>query len=219
MKQSINTYAATHPNAKLGFSIHLRAFLVLMPLTWIIWLLTEPMYPWPIWSTAAWTVGIVFHYLGVFVFKKNIRKSALLSILLLIAGMSNSFANQPDNVNEQVISSFKKEFATAQEVTWEKTQDISKATFTLNGQVMFAWYAENGSQLAVIRNILSSQLPISLLTSLKNNYDGYWISDLFEMVADNTTSYYLTIENSTEKIVLKSQNYNNWETFRKETKE
>jgi hypothetical protein len=146
-------------------------------------------------------------------------KQLLLLVLLLIAGLGSSFANEPDNVNEQVISSFKKDFSTAEEVSWEKAQEISKATFTLNGQVMFAWYAENGKQLAVIRNILSSQLPISLLTGLKNNYAGYWISDLFEMVADNTTSYYITIENSIEKIVLKSQDYNSWETFRKETKE
>jgi hypothetical protein len=146
-------------------------------------------------------------------------KQVLLSVLLLIASIGNSFANEPYNVNEQVISSFKKDFSSAQEVSWEKAQEISKATFTLNGQVMFAWYTENGKQLAVIRNILSSQLPINLLTSLKNNYADYWISDLFEMVADNTTTYYITIENSTHKIVLKSEDYTTWETFRKETKE
>ncbi|MBO9562097.1 MAG: 2TM domain-containing protein [Niastella sp.] len=219
MKQTLSVYATT-PKQVLGFRIHLRAFMVLMPLAWIVWLLTPATYPWPIWSTAAWTVGIIFHYLGVFVFKKsNLKKSALLSILLVVAGIGNSFATEPENVNEQVISSFKKDFSTAQDVSWEKTQEISKATFTLNGQVMFAWYAENGKQVAVIRNILSSQLPINLLTSLKNNYAGYWISDLFEMVADNTTTYYITIEDSAHKIVLKSEDYTTWQTFKKEDKE
>jgi hypothetical protein len=140
-------------------------------------------------------------------------------MLLLTVGISSSFANNKfENVNEQVISSFKKDFATAQDVSWEKSKDISKATFKLNDQVMFAYYAEDGNLLAVIRNIVSGQLPISLLSDLKKNYSSYWISDLFEIAADDATSYYVTIEDGGQKIVLKSQGSIGWETFKKEKK-
>ncbi|BAV05342.1 hypothetical protein FLA_1349 [Filimonas lacunae] len=37
---------------------------------WIVWYFTSRSYPWPLWSTIAWGIGVLFHYLGVFVFKK-----------------------------------------------------------------------------------------------------------------------------------------------------
>jgi|GEM_PF-169586 len=218
MKQALGVYATSHKNVKLGFKIHLIAFLLLTPAAWIVWLLTDSTYPWPLWSTPAWAVGVLFHYLGVFVFKKPGIKKSLLIWILLFTGIGSSFANKLENVNEQVISSFKKDFSTAQDISWEKTQEISKATFKMNDQVMFAYYAEDGKLLAVTRNMVSGQLPISLLSDLKNNYSGYWISDLFEMVTNDGTSYYVTLEDSIQKIVLKSQGYNGWETFRKDAK-
>jgi hypothetical protein len=147
------------------------------------------------------------------------KKSILTWVLLLTVGLSSTFAHIKENVNEQVISAFKKDFATAQDVSWEKSKEISKATFKLNDQVMFAYYAEGGNLLAVIRNIVSTQLPINLLSDLKKNYSGYWISDLFEMASDDATSYYVTVENGDQSIVLKSSGLNAWETFKKEKKQ
>ncbi|WP_276479676.1 hypothetical protein [Paraflavitalea pollutisoli] len=146
------------------------------------------------------------------------KKSILTWVLLLTVGLTSTFANIKENVNEQVISAFKKDFGTAQDVSWEKTKEISKATFKLNDQVMFAYYAEGGNLLAVIRNIVSTQLPINLLSDLKKNYNGYWISDLFEMASDDTTSYYVTLENGDQSIVLKSSGLSSWETFKKDKK-
>ena len=56
---------------KKGFKIHLIVFLLATPAIWLIWYLTSTAYPWPLWTTPAWAIGVVFHYLGVFVFKKN----------------------------------------------------------------------------------------------------------------------------------------------------
>jgi len=35
--------------------------------------------------------------------------------------------------------------------------------------------------MAVTRNIVSSQLPVSLLMNFKKHYSEFWITDLFEM--------------------------------------
>lgn len=56
---------------KKGFKIHFIVFLLATPAIWLIWYLTSTAYPWPLWTTPAWAIGVVFHYLGVFVFKKN----------------------------------------------------------------------------------------------------------------------------------------------------
>lgn len=71
MKQAFTHYATSKQNSRRGFRIHLLVFLLGIPATWIIWLLTNSQYPWPIWSTISWSVGITFHYLGVFVFSKK----------------------------------------------------------------------------------------------------------------------------------------------------
>lgn len=59
---------------KKGFRIHFIVFLLATPAIWLVWYLTDRTYPWPLWSTPAWAVGVLFHYLGVFVFKHPDKK-------------------------------------------------------------------------------------------------------------------------------------------------
>jgi uncharacterized oligopeptide transporter (OPT) family protein len=55
-------------DAKLGFYIHLAAYVVINILLIIINLSTSPQYLWFKWPLIGWGVGIFFHALGVFVF-------------------------------------------------------------------------------------------------------------------------------------------------------
>ena len=146
------------------------------------------------------------------------KKMILSVVVMLFIGVSSTFANRTENVNQKAQNSFSKDFATAKEVKWEATKEFSKVTFTLNAQVMTAYYNANGEMIAMTRNIVSGQLPISLLTSLKKDYSEFWISDLFEMAAENSTTYYVTLENADTQLVLRSDNNGNWELFKKERK-
>ena len=71
MTHQSNWPAATNVNLKKGFRIHLLVFLLCIPAVWLIWYLTDRSHPWPLYPTAVWGIGILFHYLGVFVFKKS----------------------------------------------------------------------------------------------------------------------------------------------------
>lgn len=128
----------------------------------------------------------------------------------------SSFAHTGEEVNENILRSFNNEFAGAQDVNWEPGKTISKVTFRLNGQVMFAYYRESGDQVAVTRNIISTQLPITLLADLKRNYQEYWITDLFEISSDDNSNYYITLQSADQTIILKSSGLQNWQTFRKQ---
>jgi hypothetical protein len=149
----------------------------------------------------------------------GMKNKMLLWTILLISSVSTTFAGTTTGVDDKIVNSFKKDFASAQEVQWEKNSSFTKATFKLSGQVMFAYYSTEGNLLAISRNITSSQLPISLMTELKKNYRGYWISDLFEMVMSNETSYYITLENGDQKLVLKSHGGVSWDVYKKEKKD
>jgi len=145
------------------------------------------------------------------------KKTIFALAFSLILG-SASFANNDESINERASQSFKKEFAQAKDVSWQKTGDMIRATFTLNERVLFAYYNQAGDLMAITRNITTDQLPIALQTSLRKNYTEYWVSDLFEMVSGGQTSYYITVENADHKVVLKSEDFGSWSTYRKEKK-
>jgi hypothetical protein len=147
------------------------------------------------------------------------KNKILIGAFIFITGISSAFANDnKEEVDSKIIRSFQKEFAGAQNAQWVTTKDFVKVTFTLNEQVVYAYYGQDGSLLGVTRNILSGQLPINLLTDFKKNYSNYWITDLFEMAAKGENVYYLTLEDSDHKVVLTSNGANGWDVYSKNKK-
>jgi len=146
------------------------------------------------------------------------KNKILIGVFMLITGISSAYANDNEEVNGKIVKSFEKEFAGAQNAQWVTTKEFVKVTFTLNEQVVYAYYGQDGHLLGVTRNILSGQLPINLLTDFKKNYSNYWVTDLFEMAASGENVYYLTLEDSDHKVVLKSNGINSWNVFKKERK-
>jgi ABC-type proline/glycine betaine transport system substrate-binding protein len=144
---------------------------------------------------------------------------AVTAALLLTVGIGSSFAAPAENGNDIVIASFHKEFRSANVIKVETKKEYTKVTFNMNDVVMFAYYSENGDLMAVVRNILSTQLPIRLLMDLKQNHAGCWITDLFEIDSNGQTIYYASLENGDMKVTLRSANTNTWETYHKESKE
>ena len=71
MTHSVNRGQAANINPKRGFRIHLLVFLLATPVIWLVWYLTDRTYPWPLWSTPAWAIGVLFHSMGVYVFKQS----------------------------------------------------------------------------------------------------------------------------------------------------
>jgi hypothetical protein len=146
------------------------------------------------------------------------KKSILIWAVLLISATSFSFANTNDDSNTNVKSSFKKDFENAKEVKWENRNNFIKATFKLGDKIICAYYSKEGDLVAMTRNILSSDLPITKQISLAKDYKGYWITDLFEISSNDETAYYVTLENADSKLILKSDG-EGWSTYKKETKE
>ena len=148
--------------------------------------------------------------------KRSFNQIALTTALLLTLGVSTSFAAiNTDNGGATV--SFRKDFKQAEFLSSETGKDYTKITFKMNGAILFAFYNDNGTLLAVTHNITSTQLPISLLMQIKRNYAEYWITDCFEVDTEGTTSYYITLENADMSLTLRS-NANAWETYSKVTK-
>ena len=143
-------------------------------------------------------------------------KKYITAFVVLALTLTTTFANSSNNkndVNKRVETSFQKEFSSAEQTSWSRVNDLYKAQFKMNGQVMFAFLNEEGKLVGVYRNILSTQLPIHLMSQVKEDFSDYWISSLFEMAKDSETSYYITLENGDHQLVLKSENSTNWSVY------
>jgi len=147
------------------------------------------------------------------------KKLILAWAVFLITGLTSAFANHNGDINELALASFKHDFATAKDVVWQKQKDFIKATFTLNDQIMYAFYNRQGDLLGIMRHVLSSQLPLNLLIDLKKSYlSDYWISDVIEMSVDGQTNYYVSLESGDQTLILKSDGAGEWrvhKTFKK----
>jgi len=143
--------------------------------------------------------------------KKTILTLAVVAITL----GSTAFAGEI-NVDKSVRRAFEKEFAGAVDVKWSTFEDYIKVDFSLNDVVLIACYNAEGEKLAVIRNIQFSILPLVLQFDQKKHFPDYWVSQLFELVNEGGTHYYLTLENANQKIQLVSHGSSEWELVRKD---
>ena len=143
-------------------------------------------------------------------------KKIILMLAITLSGFV-AFAWE-ENVNTKVLNAFSREFTGAKDVKWTTNKTFYKASFAFNGQYVYAFYQLNGDLMAITRNISSLDLSIKLQSNLKKTYDGYWISELFEVSNSDGTKYYITMETADSKIVLKSNSDGNWNVFKKSTK-
>jgi len=140
-------------------------------------------------------------------------KKFLLSLAILLSTVS-VFAGE-ESVSPKVLNAFKTDFRAAKDVEWSVGQDFYKATFVYNQNHVFAYYNTEGELMGLTRYISQENLPLNLQTSLKKNYDNYWISDLFEVAKSDGTSYVITLEKADSKLILRSTNGNEWNVFEK----
>jgi len=131
---------------------------------------------------------------------------------LLVAGilaMTSLFANG-NEISKNAQATFATDFAKATEVKWDKEDDYYKASFKLNGQSLNALLSEEGNLIAVSRNILSTELPVSLQLSLGKIQSTDWITALTEYAVDNETRYFITLENADYKVVFENAGTYDW---------
>ena len=146
---------------------------------------------------------------------KKIMFPAVFAAMLVTNSL---FAAEVPDVNAKALTAFNNQFANATDVEWSADIDFYKATFLYNSNYITAYYNTEGDFVASIRNITSSNLPLMLQTKLKNNYSDYWITNLYELTKNESTSYYITLENADQKIVLKSAGDSGWAVHKKSSK-
>ncbi len=111
-----------------------------------------------------------------------------------------SYAITPGNgekVSPQLQAALEKEFTGAQYIVWQslKEHSLYHAKFVYNNEQVNAFFEEDGKLLAMGRYITTAALPMAILKSLHNNYDGYQLQDAIEYSKAGETSYVVSLEN------------------------
>ena len=83
-EEEVYRLARQRVEEKKGFYTHLIVYILVNILLILIWFFTEADFPWFIFPLGGWGIGLLFHFLGVFVFsrgggaweKKEIEKEA-----------------------------------------------------------------------------------------------------------------------------------------------
>lgn len=70
-EQEIYQQARKRVEEKKGFFIHFTVYILVNILLVIIWATSGAGYPWFLWPLGGWGIGLLFHFLGVFVFSRR----------------------------------------------------------------------------------------------------------------------------------------------------
>lgn len=70
-EEEIYRKARERVEEKKGFYIHLIVYILVNIMLIIIWVATGAGFPWFIFPLGGWGIGILFHFLGIFVFSRR----------------------------------------------------------------------------------------------------------------------------------------------------
>lgn len=131
------------------------------------------------------------------------KKIIVASYVLLTAGLSTAFANVAPIPNQQTLDGFKKEFSTAQSVSWDKQGEYDKATFLLAGRRVVAWFNPSGQLEGSIRDIFFDQLPLSVMTAIDKRFPQAEVLEVREITNGEGTNYRMKLEVKNKKYGIK----------------
>ena len=130
------------------------------------------------------------------------------------------FAGATKNmVPESVSYAFNQGFTHAKLIHWDSFGTYFKATFMQRGETTYAFYSDDAEFMGVAKNVLSDNLPVTLLSEIKTKFQGYWITDLANYEVAGKGGFLIRIENADEKIVLKAIDNQHWQIYSRTNKE
>jgi hypothetical protein len=131
-------------------------------------------------------------------------KKMILSLSLLVtAGLSAVYANEDPGPDQEVLELFKKEFSSAQNVSWSRQGDYDKATFVLAGRRAIAYFNPEGELEGSVRDLFYDQLPLTVMTAVDKRFADAEIIDVREINNAEGTHYKIRLKAKTKKYSVK----------------
>lgn len=135
--------------------------------------------------------------------------------LVLTAGLTSAFT-QGINNDPGIEKLFAREFADAENVKWVKLDDgYKKASFTLAGTGVEAYFSPKPELLGTVRNIFFSQVPLVVMQAINKQFANALVLEVTEVTNGGGTSYKITLEEKTKKYNLRLSSFGEITELRK----
>ena len=137
-------------------------------------------------------------------------KQLFITLAMIISSIINQANANENSMNPQAVAAFQKQFNTASEVIWEDFGSVYKVSFLHNGLYFTAYYDADGGLVTVTRNVSVNDLPSSLKLATKKFLKTSWISNLVYSAGNEEKAYYVTLETTETRTIMKSVNNRKW---------
>lgn len=135
-------------------------------------------------------------------------KKLIVSLATVLAtGLAPAFAHTT-NDNPRAEKVFAQQFAGAENVKWtELSDDYVKASFTLSGIRVEAYFNQDGELEGTLRNLFYNQLPLAVMQTVSHKFTGAVIVEIKEITNNESTSYRIVLELKNTKYNLKLNSF------------
>ena len=142
------------------------------------------------------------------------KRQTIIGAALMIISLAHLNAQDSAKVNPSVSKGFSDHFPGAKNVAWKPLRkEISQAMFFHKENSWIAFFDRQGNLLTCGRRIkATNELPLKIQTSLEQyrkrvekKFGPLAVALIYEMLKNDQTTYYITLENSMAAILMSAQ--------------
>lgn len=135
------------------------------------------------------------------------KTRVLIITTALLMSFSAIFANDIKPVPKSIVNELNREFKEISNLQWKTTDNYYKASFIDNGQPLEAFYSYEAKLIGVSKVIKLNQLPMNLAKEAKEKGAPNQVTQLFELLTERGTEYFITFNTGKEIKTFKSDGY------------
>jgi len=131
-------------------------------------------------------------------------KKILLSAAIVL---SFSFSAMADDPSQKVLDAFNKTFPHVKDVAWTESEQSYEVKFKQNEILSKVTYDKNGNILKTLRYYYEQNLPLLVLSKVKNKFTDKKIFGVTEESSDEGTFYHIILEDEKHWINITADSY------------
>ena len=131
-------------------------------------------------------------------------KKILLSAAIVL---SFSFSAMADDPSQKVLDAFNKTFPHVKDVAWTESEQSYEVEFKQNEILSKVTYDKNGNILKTLRYYYEQNLPLLVLSKVKNKFNDKKIFGVTEESSDEGTFYHIILEDEKHWINITADSY------------
>lgn len=118
-----------------------------------------------------------------------------------------SYGAKAEEPNQKVLDAFNKTFQNVQEIAWTENEQSYEVKFKQNEILSKVTYDTDGNILRTLRYYYEQNLPLLVLSRVKNKFSDKKIFGVTEEASDAGTFYHIVLEDEKHWINITADSY------------